>query len=72
MNNTYKSMIDQYAIKKNSHRVHLKIDARRMPGEDVLDRAAEQKLTAGYTSKNVRCTKCFEKKSLSGDCFCTI
>lgn len=73
MNKTYKSMIEQYEIKNSSHRVHLRVDSRAMRiSPAMLDKIADEKLTAGYTSKNKRCEVCYEKKSLSGDCYCTI
>jgi hypothetical protein len=44
-----------------------------VPSQDMLDKAAEKILTAGYTKKrNPICSSCFSQKSTSGSCNCEL
>jgi len=75
VNKTYDSINEQYAKAtetRRANRTNLKVDGRRVPPSWRLDEIADQKLTAGYNSKNKNCSVCFEKKSLTGSCYCTI
>lgn len=37
---------------------------------EVIDAEAELTITGGYNSRNVQCDRCFELKSVTGECGC--
>lgn len=50
----------------------VEFDKRKFCGQEIIDQAADLKMSGGYTRKrNVLCEKCFTQKSNSGACNCT-
>lgn len=71
MKNTYDKILDQYSIRSNSHRVHLKSDARSF-NSIAADREADLKISGNYnTSKSNICPDCFITRYVNGSCNCS-
>ena len=44
--------------------------ARMKPPNWVLDKIADEKLSGGFKKKNGICNKCFQIKTVNGNCGC--